>query len=52
MAEGDFAIGATMTQTLWVGTVAFSLLFSALMILRWRELRIEDRIAELREEVE
>jgi heme exporter protein C len=51
-AEGSFAIGPSMTQTLWVGTVAFCLLFSALMILRWRQLRLEDRIAELREEVE
>jgi heme exporter protein C len=51
-AEGGFAIGTTMTHTLWVAAVAFCLLFSALMIQRWRQLRVEDRIAELREEIE
>lgn len=51
-AEGGFAIGSTMTHTLWVSVIAFSLLFSALMIHRWRQLRVEDRIAELREELE
>lgn len=51
-AEGGFAIGATMTHTLWISVIAFSLLFSALMIHRWRQLRVEDRIAELREELE
>ncbi|HXF62903.1 MAG TPA: cytochrome c biogenesis protein CcsA [Caldilineaceae bacterium] len=51
-AQGDFAIGPTMSQTLTISAVAFSLLFSALMIQRWRQLRVEDRIAELREEVE
>ena len=51
-AEGSFAIGPSMTQTLWIGTLAFCLLFSALMIQRWRQLRVEDRIAELREEIE
>lgn len=51
-AQGGFNIGVTMTHTLWIAVIAFSLLFSMLMIQRWRQLRLEDRIAELREEVE
>ena len=51
-AEGAFAIGATMSQTIGVAAIAASLLFATLMIYRWRQLRLEDRIAELREEVE
>lgn len=51
-AQGAFSIGATMTQTLWICTVGFCLLFSTLLILRWRQLRLEDRIEELREELE
>jgi len=51
-AQGGFAVGPTMSQTLTVSVISFCLLFSALMIVRWRQLRLEDRIAELREEVE
>jgi heme exporter protein C len=51
-AQGDFSIGATMSQTLTIAAISFSLLFSALMIQRWRQLRIQDRIEELREELE
>jgi heme exporter protein C len=51
-AQGDFAIGATMNQTLTIAAISFCLLFSALMITRWRQLRLQDRIIELREEVE
>ena len=51
-AQGGFAIGPSMSQTLLVATISFSLLFSALMIARWRQLRLQDRIEELREEVE
>jgi heme exporter protein C len=51
-AEGDFAIGASMSQTLTVAVISFSLLFSALMIQRWRQLRTVDRIEEMREELE
>ncbi len=51
-AQGDFALGATMTQTLFIAAIAFSLLFSSLMIMRWRILRLEDQAAELREEIE
>ena len=50
-AQGSFNIGVTMTNTLWISTVGFCLLFSTLMILRWRQLRLEDRIEELREEM-
>ena len=51
-AQGDFAVGASMSQTLTIAVVSFSLLFSTLMIMRWRQLRLEDRIEELREELE
>jgi heme exporter protein C len=51
-AQGGFAVGDTMQHTLWIALIAFSLLFSALMIQRWRQLRLEDRIHELREELE
>jgi heme exporter protein C len=51
-AQGSFNIGETMTNTLWISTIGFCLLFSTLMIMRWRQLRLEDRIAELREELE
>lgn len=52
-AQGDFGntIGSTMGQTLSITTLAFCLLFSVLMILRWRQLRLEDRLEELREEL-
>lgn len=48
-AEGDFAIGATMGQTLTFAMIGFCLLFSALMIMRWQQLRMEDQVAEMRE---
>ncbi len=51
-AQGDFAMGATMGDTLTIGAISFSLLFASLLILRWRQLRVEDRIEELREEIE
>lgn len=51
-AQGDFTLGTTMRQTLLIAVIAFSLLFSTLMIQRWRQLRVEDRLEELREEIE
>lgn len=51
-AQGGFDIGPTMGQTIGFSSIAFSLLFTMLMILRWRQLRLEDRVNELREEVE
>ncbi len=51
-AQGSFNIGATMTQTLWVATLAYCLLFSTLLIFRWRQLRLQDRVEALREELE
>jgi heme exporter protein C len=51
-AQGDFAMGATMGETLTIGAISFSLLFASLLILRWRQLRVEDRIEEIREEIE
>ena len=51
-AEGGFALGQTMTQTLMIAAIAFLLLFASLVIHRLRLLRMEDELAELREEVE
>lgn len=51
-AQGSFGVGPTMSHTLVIATVAFSLLFCALMVQRLRQLRLEDRIAEIREEIE
>ena len=50
--QGGFAVGGTMSQTLMIAAVAFILLYSSLLIQRWRQLRMEDRIEELREEME
>lgn len=51
-AQGSFAIGAqTMQQTLMFSILGFCVLFSVLVILRWRQLRMEDNLAELREEL-
>jgi hypothetical protein len=41
-----------MGQTVLVAALAFSLLCITLMIHRWRQLALEDRLAELREEIE
>ena len=51
-AQGSFNIGETMNQTLWVATIGYCLLFSTLLIFRWRQLRLQDRVDALREEVE
>jgi len=51
-AQGAFSVGATMSQVVTISMVGFCVLFSALLILRWRQLRNEDAIAELREELQ
>lgn len=51
-AQGAFDIGPSMGQTIEIAIISFCILFSALMILRWRQLRLEDRVNELREEYE
>ena len=51
-AQGSFDIGPSMGQTLSTAMLAFILLGITLMIHRWRQLGLEDRVAELREEVE
>lgn len=51
-AQGSFDIGVTMGHTLTVAMLSFCLLYSALMIQRMRQLRMEDAVAELREELE
>lgn len=51
-AQGGFSVGASMTQTLMISMIGFCILFSALVILRWRQLGTEDTLAELREDLE
>ncbi len=51
-AQGGFDIGPSMGQTLSVAAVAFTLLCITLMIHRWRQLGMEGRLAEIREEVD
>jgi heme exporter protein C len=51
-AQGEFNIGQTMGQTVNIAALAFFLLFSTLVILRWRQLRLQDRVEALREELD
>lgn len=51
-AQGGFAIGPTMGQTVGIAAIAFILLCASLMIYRWQQLGLEDRLADLREEIE
>ena len=50
-AEGGFNVGSTMTTTIEIAAISFVILFSVLLILRFRQLRLEDRVEELREEL-
>lgn len=50
-AEGSFGVGPTMATTIMIAAIAFSLLAGALVVLRLRQLRVEDRIEEVREEL-
>ena len=43
--QGGFSIGPSMGQTLSISMIGFSVLFSALMVLRWRQLRMEDELS-------
>lgn len=51
-AQGAFDIGPSMGQTLSIAMIAFTLLCVSLMIHRWQQLSLEDRLVELREEIE
>lgn len=51
-AQGSFNIGPSMGQTLLISSVAFSLLCLALLIHRWRQLTLESRLEDLREELD
>lgn len=51
-AQGSFDIGASMGHTLQIALFAFCILYSALMIQRMRQLRVEDAILELREDLD
>ena len=51
-SQGAFDIGPSMGQTISIAAVAFIFLSLTLMIYRWRQLGLEDRLAELREEIE
>ena len=50
-AQGGFAIGPTMGQTLTIAMIGFALLFLALLFHRVRQLAFEDRINAARERV-
>lgn len=50
-AQGGFSVGSTMTTTLQVAAFSFIVLLCALLILRFRQLRVQDRVEELREEI-
>lgn len=50
-AQGAFALGGTIQQTVVISIVGFCIIFSALVVLRWRQLRLEDELAELREDL-
>jgi heme exporter protein C len=49
--EGGFQVGATMGTTIEIAAVSFVALFSALLIMRFRQLRLQDRIEEMREDL-
>lgn len=51
-AEGGFSVGSTMTDTIMIAAIAFTLLVVALLITRVRQLKMEDELLELREELE
>jgi heme exporter protein C len=51
-AQGGFNIGPTIGQTVNIAAVAFLCLFSTLVILRWRQLQLQDRVEALREELD
>ena len=51
-AQGDFAIGPSMVQTLTIAMVGFALLFLALLFHRVRQLGLEARIETLREDID
>lgn len=50
-AQGGFNIGPSMGQTLSITMIGFLLLYVALMLHRWRQLRLETRVEDLREEL-
>ena len=49
-AQGSFAIGQSMAQTLTIAMISFALLFAALLFHRVRQLGLESHIETLREE--
>ncbi|RME65968.1 MAG: cytochrome C assembly protein [Caldilineae bacterium] len=50
-AQGDFGIGPSMQQALSLAMIAFTILFVTLLINRVRQLSLEARIEELREDL-
>jgi heme exporter protein C len=50
-SQGGFSLGGSMQQTLSFSMLTFIVLFSAMVLLRWRQLRMEDELNELREEL-
>lgn len=50
-AQGSFSIGPSMGQTLMITMICFTILFLALFFHRWRQLSLEARVEDLREEL-
>lgn len=50
-AQGSFAIGPTMGQTLTIAMISFAILFAALLFHRVRQLGLEAQVAQLREDL-
>lgn len=51
-AQGGFGVGSTMITTLEVAAFSFVVLFCSLLILRFRQLRLQDRLEEIREDLD
>lgn len=49
--QGGFDVGSTMGTTIEIAAVSFVALFCALLIMRFRQLRLQDRIEEMREDL-
>lgn len=49
--QGGFDVGSTMGTTIEIAAVSFVALFCTLLIMRFRQLRLQDRIEEMREDL-
>ncbi len=51
-AQGGFGVGSTMITAIQFAAVSFILLFCTLLIMRFRQLRMQDRLEEIREDLD